>query len=175
MGRVSNHESGLGDKYLEGTTAEGWIGMRGLCAGNGHSPHKGLVSAGFDECGAELGAKGQGMAPAGDPRKYGQGPSRTLCPVRRGRTKHRCQGRSADVPFLHALYSGKRHDRSGPQPTSSPAAKEGAEYPRTFSERGGDPWSRLGGLYHSPVGIQPLIDGRDLYFSKSREGCCTRD
>ena len=58
MERISNHESGLGDKYLEGTTAEGWIGMRDLYVDNGHIPHKGLVSAGFDEYGAELGAKG---------------------------------------------------------------------------------------------------------------------
>ena len=45
--------------------------MRGLSAGNGHSPHKGLVSAGFDECGTELGEEGKSMVSEGNPRKHG--------------------------------------------------------------------------------------------------------
>ena len=83
--------------------------MRDLYAGNGHSPHKGLVSPGLDECGAELGAKGKGMVLEGDPRKYSQNPSGTLRPVWRGRTQCRGQGRSTDVPFLYVLYRSQRH------------------------------------------------------------------
>jgi hypothetical protein len=46
---------------LEGTATARWIGVRDLFTVNGHSPHKGLVSAGFDECGTELGEEGKGM------------------------------------------------------------------------------------------------------------------
>ena len=84
---VRNQESGLGDKYLEGTATERWISMRDLYVGDGHNPHKGLVSVGFDECGAELGEKGKGMLLEGDPRKYDQNPTWTLLPVWRGRTE----------------------------------------------------------------------------------------
>ena len=85
--RVRYQKSGLGDKYLEGTATERWIGMRDLYADDGHSPHKGLVSARFDECGSELGETGKGMVLAGDPSEYGQNPSWTLRPVWRGRTE----------------------------------------------------------------------------------------
>jgi hypothetical protein len=75
--------------------------MWDLYGGNGHNPHKGMVSAGLDECGAELGAKGKGMVLKGDPRKYSQSPSGTLHSVWRGRTQYRGQDRSTDVAFLY--------------------------------------------------------------------------
>jgi hypothetical protein len=102
--RVRNQESGL-----EGTTSERWIGMRDLYADNGHNPHKGLVSAGFDECGEELGEKGKGMVLEGDPCKHDQNSSRTLRSVWRGRTKYCCQDWNTDVTSVHVIYRGKRH------------------------------------------------------------------
>ncbi len=41
--------------------------MRNIYVRNGHIPHKGLVSAGFDECGVELDAKGKVMVLEGGP------------------------------------------------------------------------------------------------------------
>ena len=113
--------------------------MWGLLAGNGHSPHKRLVAARFDEFGAELGEEGKGMVLEGNPREYGQSPSRTLRQVWRDRAQYCGQGWSTDVHGVLVLRRVSRHGGRRPNPPLSSAAEEEGEYPRSLDERRDEP------------------------------------